>query len=119
MVVECKDIITQYLETRVVFWSLTRDRFIAMDEEIRLEGQPGDGADMGRPTMNEVTALVKAIRAIPSTPGKPWNPRVAFETFVQHALMSMAHIHADTKGHLDTKVLAFGPLKKMSKRLKW
>ncbi|HDX0829622.1 TPA: hypothetical protein RNS97_003283 [Stenotrophomonas maltophilia] len=70
--------------------------------------------------MNEVANLVKAIRAIPSTPGKPWNPRVAFETFVQHALMSMAHIHADTKGHLDTKVLAFGPLKKMSKkRLKW
>lgn len=62
--------------------------------------------------MNEVANLVKAIRAIPSTPGKPWNPRVAFETFVQHALMSMAHIHADTKGHLDTKVLAFGPLKK-------
>ena len=24
----------------------------------------------------------------------------------------MAHIHAETKGHLDTKVLAFGPLKK-------
>jgi len=37
VVLECKDIITQYLETRVVFWSLTRDRFIAMGEEIRLE----------------------------------------------------------------------------------
>lgn len=37
VVVECKDIITQYLETRVVFWSLTRARFIAMGDEIRLE----------------------------------------------------------------------------------
>ena len=37
VVVECKDIITQYLDTRVVFWSLTRARFIAMGEEIRLE----------------------------------------------------------------------------------
>ncbi len=48
VVVECKDIITQYLETRVVFWSLTRDRFIAMDEEIRLEkANRVTGADMG------------------------------------------------------------------------
>lgn len=62
--------------------------------------------------MNEVAKLVKAIRAIPSTSGKPWNPQSAVETFVQHALMSMGHIHADTKGYLDPKVLAFGPLKK-------
>ncbi|EKT4065514.1 hypothetical protein QEG11_000919 [Stenotrophomonas maltophilia] len=48
VVIECKDIITEYMEMRVVFWSLTRDRFIAMDEEIRLEkANRMTGADMG------------------------------------------------------------------------
>lgn len=37
VVVECKDVITHYVEKRLVFWSLTRARFLAMDEEIRLE----------------------------------------------------------------------------------
>ncbi|WP_282243653.1 hypothetical protein [Stenotrophomonas sp. PS02300] len=61
--------------------------------------------------MNEVAKLVKAIRAIPSTDGKPWNPRVAVETFVQHALMSIGHLHVDTDAYLDPKVLAFVPLR--------
>lgn len=60
--------------------------------------------------MNEVTALVKAIQAIPSADRTPWNPRVAVETFVQHALMSIWRIQVDTKACLDPKVLAFVPL---------
>ncbi|WP_254806855.1 SAM-dependent methyltransferase [Xanthomonas campestris] len=60
--------------------------------------------------MNEVTALVKAIQAIPSADHTPWNPRVAVETFVQHALMSIWRIQVDTKACLDPKVIAFVPL---------
>jgi len=60
--------------------------------------------------MNEVANLVKAIRAIPSTDGKPWNPRVAVETFVQHALMSLGIYHVKLVAHIDPKVLAFTPL---------
>ena len=62
--------------------------------------------------MNEVANLVKAIRAIPSTDGKPWNPRVAVETFVQHALMSLGIYHVKLVAHIDPKVLAFTPCKK-------
>ncbi|WP_204351456.1 hypothetical protein, partial [Providencia stuartii] len=46
----------------------------------------------------------------PSTDGKPWNPRVAVETFVQHALMSLGIYHVKLVAHIDPKVLAFTPL---------
>jgi len=37
VIVECKDIISQYLESRPVFFSCVMSRFLAMSDEIRLE----------------------------------------------------------------------------------
>lgn len=57
--------------------------------------------------MSNHAALAHAIRAIPADAGKPWDPRQALETFVQHALVGLAHFHVGTDGGIDPKALQF------------